>query len=61
MEEKSNTNFTEAQAASYLKRSTTTMWRLRKARVLPYSKFGGKILYRKTDLDKFISDNLIGA
>jgi len=51
---------TTHSASQYLKISTVTIWRLRKSGVLKYFKYGGRVLFKKHDLDEFISQNTIG-
>lgn len=55
--------FTSREAADYLRVTKTTLclWRTDKRYNLPYIKFSNKILYRKTDLDAFISKHSITA
>lgn len=49
----------ETEAGRYLKRSRISLWRMRRDGVLPYSKYGGRVLYKKSDLDDFIDRNYI--
>ena len=44
----------EKEASKYLKRSITTLWRLRNRGDLSYHKCGRQIFYRLDDLNKFI-------
>ena len=52
--------YTQKEAKQILRRSDTTMWRLRKNGLLTYHKYGNKILYKKSDLDNFINENYTG-
>jgi len=49
----------ESEAAAILKRSKTSMWRLRKDGMIPYHRYGKKVMYRQSDLNDFINKNLI--
>jgi hypothetical protein len=42
------------EASTYLKISTVTLWELSKGQVLPCIRIKSKVLYLKTELDKFI-------
>lgn len=50
-------------AALYLgiKTGTLAVWRTTNRRKLAYVKIGGRVLYRKSDLDAFIAANLHNA
>ena len=52
---------TAREAAEYLgvKYNTLAAWRCTKQRIIPYIKIGSKVKYRRSDLDQFMSDNLI--
>lgn len=51
---------TTAQAAEYLmlKPATLCVWRTTNRRKLPFVKCGGRVAYRRADLDAFIEANL---
>lgn len=49
---------TREEAADYLSVSISTLWRLRDDGDLPYVKIKGKILFRREDLDSFITANI---
>lgn len=48
--------FTDKEAAKYLKLTRQTLWVLRRRRVdpLPYLKIGGKVLYNRSEIDKWL-------
>ncbi|OFP17186.1 hypothetical protein HMPREF2998_03065 [Corynebacterium sp. HMSC065A05] len=43
-----------AEACEYLKVSRTTIFKLRKAKMLPIYKVGKRVFFRREDLDTFI-------
>lgn len=51
---------TEQEAAHFLRRSRVSLWRHRRDGVLPYSKYSGKIIYKRSDLEYFINKNYVG-
>jgi len=52
---------TDKEAASFLRLSTLTLWRLRKKGELPFVRLATKLLYRKSDLIAFIERNARNA
>lgn len=50
-------------AAEYLGTTEDTLssWRFRKAYNLPYVKMGERVMYKKSDLDRFIVDRTVGG
>ena len=46
---------TDRQARAYTSLSRASLQRYRRACLLPFSKVGGKIYYRREDLDAFLS------
>lgn len=46
---------TEEEASAYLSVSTVTLFRLRRARLLPYLRVGRCVRYRKASLDAWIA------
>jgi excisionase family DNA binding protein len=48
------------EAAEYLgiKPNTLTIWRTTKRFEIPYIQIGRKIKYKKSDLDKFLNENI---
>ena len=48
------------EAADYLgiKTNTLTIWRTTKRFEIPYIQIGRKIKYKKSDLDKFLNENI---
>jgi len=52
---------TPQQAAQYLQVKLSTIYQMSMKRILPTAKIGRLNRYRKSDLDKFIADNLRGA
>jgi ribosomal protein S20 len=51
--------YSEDEAAAYLKRSKTTMWRIRKRGLISFNQYGRKIIYTQNDLDQFIEANKV--
>ena len=56
-----NTLLSRKQAATYLgvKEQTLACWSTTKRYALPYVKVGRLVKYRRVDLEKFISENLV--
>ena len=52
--------FTNKEAAEYLgiKENTLTIWRNSRKYDIPYIQVGRKIKYKKSDLDKFLNENI---
>ena len=50
--------FDSKGAAAYLDISTRTLARMKKAGDIPFVRCGRQVRYRKTDLDKYLSENL---
>ncbi len=48
---------TDKEAASFLRLSPLTLWRLRKRGELPFVRLATKLLYRRSDLLAFIERN----
>jgi excisionase family DNA binding protein len=48
-------NMTEEQCAQYLTISTRNLRNLRRSRQIPYVKLGGRIIYRRAEVDKAIA------
>lgn len=48
---------TAKEASNYLKIKTSTLavWRTNKTYNIPYTKCGGKVLYKQADLDKWLA------
>ena len=57
----SNDRLNNSQAATYLGVAPDTLvtWRCTKRVVIPYIKLGGKVFYRKNDLDEFLESCLV--
>jgi excisionase family DNA binding protein len=55
--------FTTDKAAEYLGSNADTLatWRFRNAYGLPYVKIGERVLYKKSDLDRFIAERTVGG
>lgn len=55
-----NVLFTNAEAAKFLRLEPKTLccWRSSGKIVIPYIKVGGKVLYRKNDLEQFLEANV---
>lgn len=51
--------FSTKQAAEYLGVSTTSIERMRSEYRIPFVRLGGRIVYRRKDLDQFISDRVV--
>jgi len=51
--------YSESEAAAYLKRSKTTMWRLRRDGAISYTKYGAKVVYTEDDLKQFLNNNRV--
>lgn len=54
---KTNEFITVEEAKNILHISEVSQWRLRKKGLLPYIKYGKKVLYKKSDLLDFLNDN----
>lgn len=52
-----STWLTEKETQEYLNVGRTTLYKLRRDGVIPFSQRGRKILYRKADLDDFLMRN----
>lgn len=52
-----------AQAAEYLGIApiTLSIWRCKKSYRIPYTKVGGRIRYRKDDLDAWLASRTVGG
>lgn len=52
-----------AQAAGYLDISPTTLniWRCKNSYRIPYTKVGGRVRYRKEDLDAWLASRTVGG
>jgi excisionase family DNA binding protein len=50
---------TRYEVMEYLRISSATLSRLTKSRSFPYIKFEKKILFRKTDIDRFLESKLV--
>jgi len=48
---------TDKEAATFLRLSPLTLWRLRKRGELPFVRLASKLLYRRSDLIAFIERN----
>lgn len=48
---------TDKEAATFLRLSPLTLWRLRKRGELPFVRLATKLLYRRSDLIAFIDRN----
>ena len=60
----SNTDlFTPAEAAEFLRTTVSTLatWRTTKTTRIPYIKMARKVLYRRSDLEKWLLSNLHDA
>jgi DNA-binding transcriptional MerR regulator len=53
-------NLTTAGAADHLGIAPATLayWRSRGLQAVPYLKIGGRVVYRKTDLDQWLSERV---
>jgi excisionase family DNA binding protein len=49
------------QAAEYLGISETSLGRLHSEYKIPFVRLGGRIVYRRKDLDRFIDDRLVSS
>ncbi len=54
-------NFTDKEAADYLRTSTVSLWRARRRGLITYRRVLGKILYTKTDLLDFLERSKRGG
>lgn len=48
---------TDKEAAEFLRSSPLTLWRLRKRGELPFTRIASKLLYRRSDLENFLTRN----
>jgi excisionase family DNA binding protein len=48
---------TNKEAADFLRTSEVTLWRLRRRGSLPFNRIATKILFRRSDLERFIANN----
>ena len=46
--------YTDKEAAAFLRMSTITLWRERKARKISYRRCGGKLIYTREDLLSYL-------
>lgn len=49
--------FTTSEAAKFLRISTITLWRERKAGRISFHRISSKILYKKEDLENYLARN----
>ena len=49
---------TNKEAADFLRLSTVTLWRLRQRGEIPFNRIATKVIFRRTDLEKFLRINL---
>lgn len=54
-------NYTEKEAADFLRCSSTTLWRLRRSGVIKYRRVGNRIIYTSRDLQSFLERNAQGG
>lgn len=54
-------NFTEQEAANFLRISTVSLWRARKRGLITFRRVLGKILYTKKDLLDFLENSKRGG
>ncbi len=47
-------NFTDREAAEYLRIGQTTLWRLRKTGKISFRRAASKIIYTQADLDNYL-------
>ena len=52
---------TEKEAAAYLRVTPRTMIKKRHLGLVPHSRFGDRVLYRKRDLDELLERNYVPA
>jgi lipopolysaccharide export LptBFGC system permease protein LptF len=50
-------NFTDREAASFLRISQVTLWRERKAGRISFRRVASKILYTREDLESYLNGN----
>lgn len=53
--------FNTKQAAEYLGLSTTTLERMRSDYSIPFVRLGGRVAYRRKDLDQFVEDRVVSS
>ena len=58
IEEKQNEMITRVEAAELLNISLVKLWDITKNNLIPKYKIGGKVLYKKKDIQNFIQLNL---
>lgn len=56
-----NQIFTNNEAARYLRISTITLWRERKAGKISFRRVASKIVYLQKDLDEYLQQNKRGG
>ncbi len=49
--------FTEKEASAYIRLAPITLWRARKAGLISFRRFGGKLVYSLDDLTEFSERN----
>lgn len=57
MKDKPHENFTNNEAAEFLRTSIVTLWRERKALRIIFRRIGSKILYTWKDLEDYLERN----
>ncbi len=55
--ESANEFLTNREAAKFLRTSELTLWRLRKNGELPFYRIASKLLYRVSDLERYMQSN----
>lgn len=53
--------FNTREASRYLGLSTTTLERMRSDYSIPFVRLGGRVAYRRKDLDQFINDRVVSS
>jgi len=53
--------FNTQESAKYLGISCTSMERLRSSYAIPFVRLGGRVVYRRKDLDQFIEDRVVSS
>ena len=48
---------TDKEAAKFLRSSQVTLWRLRRDGILPFNRIASKLIYRRSDLENFLTRN----
>lgn len=54
-------NYTDKEAAEFLRISPVSLWRLRKAGAIKYRRVGNRIIYTSRDLQNFLERNAQGG